>query len=73
MVIDKTEGEIPRAGIKPRFHKDYPEIVVKGNLHLRGKHRPVLVVKDFALAEDGLPKKKPKKQRQGWEQWIPFL
>ncbi len=72
-VLDKTGRELPRAGRKPTFRKDYPDIIVKGNLHSTGKHRPVLVVKQFAFAEDGLPKEKPKKQRQGWEQWIPFL
>jgi len=73
MVLDKTGKELPRAGRKPIFRKNYPDIIVKGNLHSTGKYRPVLVVKKFALAEDGLPKGKPKKQRQGWEQWIPFL
>ena len=72
-VLDRINGQIPRAGVKPRFHKDYPDIIVKGNLHLTGKHRPVLAVKEFALAGEGLPKEEPKKQRQGWEQWIPFL
>ncbi len=72
MVNDKINREMVR-GQRPFFAKDYPDVIVKGNIPAFDGHYPVLVLKEFGDAKTGLPKKKAKKQKQGLRRWIPFF
>ena len=60
-------------GNRPFFQKNYPDMIVKGDIVAFDGHYPVLAVKTFGDAEKGLPKKKAKKRRQGLSHWIPFF
>ena len=72
MVNDKINREMVK-GQEPFFAKDYPDVIVKGNIPAFDGHSPVIVLKEFGDPKTGLPKKKAKKQKRGLRRWIPFF
>jgi hypothetical protein len=77
MVTDEINREMVRRmpGEEPIFPLDYPDVIVNGVVASFDGHYPVLVVKEFGDAKEGLPEKKAprEKKRSGLLRWIPFF